>query len=380
MKKKNTRKPTAIKVTKKNKKKDNFVAISNKRTYGNALLGIKIYFEGSKPKKLKPDGTIGFGKNILEILKRKFPRFRWIITKDIDSISIERNIYRVRTSTRTLDKMFGEQIDRSKDVKTDIISAYFSKIYPTHFSSGTTTVYVPGTLANTLDPKIISNLSSDDKDAINKFLPDYIASESIGSVTELNAVAQIKTLKEIAEQLELEIDKGRSETWWQNYIKANILIIQQGYIKALDKINTAVGTTKYPDFSLITHDGYLDILEIKKPSTVLQKYDDGRDIYYWDSEISKAIIQTENYIQNVTNYATDIRSFILDKHKINLKVVRPRGIILAGDARKFTEQKQKDDFRLLSQANKNILFLTYDELLTRLTNYIRVLEEFNTKK
>lgn len=39
-------------------------------------------------------------------------------------------------------------------------------------------------------------------------------------------------------------------------------------------------------------------------------------------------------------------------------------------------EKQRDDFRLLSQGIKNITVLTYDELLTRLNNYIRVLEEF----
>ena len=41
----------------------------------------------------------------------------------------------------------------------------------------------------------------------------------------------------------------------------------------------------------------------------------------------------------------------------------------------FEDQKPKDDFRLLTQANKNITFVTYDELVTRLENYIEVLEK-----
>ena len=45
-----------------------------------------------------------------------------------------------------------------------------------------------------------------------------------------------------------------------------------------------------------------------------------------------------------------------------------------------TTQKQKDDFRLLSQSIKNIMFVTYDELLSRLSNYIGVLEKHSSQK
>jgi hypothetical protein len=144
-------------------------------------------------------------------------------------------------------------------------------------------------------------------------------------------------------------------------------------------MNVTIGNTKFPDFSLITHDNFLDILEIKKPATPLIKLDTSRDNFYWEPEISKAIIQTENYIENVSKHSDAIRSYILDSYKINLKVVRPRGIILAGNTADYGSQKQKDDFRLLTQSIKNITFVTYDELLTRLENYIEVLEKFSVK-
>jgi hypothetical protein len=73
-----------------------------------------------------------------------------------------------------------------------------------------------------------------------------------------------------------------------------------------------------------------------------------------------------------------VRSFILDQYKIDLKVVRPRGIILVGDARSLTSIKERNDLRLLSQGLKSISIVTYDELLTRLRNYIKVLEESRT--
>lgn len=373
------KKKSAVKKKKKavKPKKKDYVAITNKQMYGNAWLGTKIYFEDKKPKGLGKDGKLAFGKHILEILKRKFSNFRLIVTPETDSVTLERKIYRVRVSQKNFTSMYKEYMERSRDIKTDIVSGMFSRKHPKDFKEKEIQAYVPGSLAKIIDPSIVTRLSSGDKDAVNGFLPDYIASESLSAVNLIKAATQIKSLKELATDLEKQIDAGHSEGWWQVYIKKNILIIQQGYIQAIEKMNLNIGNTKFPDFSLITHDNYLDILEIKKPDTPLLKLDPSRGNYYWDTELAKAVIQTENYIESALHHASDVRGFILDNYKINMKVIRPRGIILAGDTRRFTEQKQGDDFRLLCQSTKNIVFVTYDELLGRLQNYIKVLEAYS---
>lgn len=368
-------KKSKTKATKTPKKNPGYVVVTSK-SYGNALKGARIYYEGKRPKALKNDGTIQFGKHILETLKKKFPKFRWIITPETDSITTEYNIVRVRTSLELLKRMNKENWDRSRDIKNDIVRRFFSIAFPLQFKSPTTPTYVPGTLAGLLHPQMIPKLSGADKEALSKFLPEYVAAEAVGTVQKLQASAQIESLKALAKSLEDEMDKSHPESWWQTFIKANILLMQQGYIKALEKLNVAIGDTKFPDFCLVTHDSYLDILEIKKPDTPLLKLDPSRGNYYFDPAMSKAVSQTENYIEQVTSKAADIRSYLLDKEKIDIKAVRPRGIILAGDARTFSDAKQRDDFRLLSQGIKNITVLTYDELLTRLKNYIGVLEQF----
>jgi hypothetical protein len=361
------------------KKVEKFVTVTNVRSYGNNLKGVKIYYEGKKPKGLKADGTISFGKAILELLKKTFTKYQWIITEDKDEITETYGITRFRTSIKTLAAMQKQSYDRGRDIKQDIIKKTFSIVYPQKFQFSQSIKYKPGDLALLLKENILSGLSTDDKNALNKFLPDYIAQEASSAVNLLKASTQIKTLKQIVADLRTEIKGNRSEPWWQDYIHKNILIIQQGYIHAIEKMNISIGNTKFPDFSLITHDGFLDILEIKRPNTELIQFDKSRNNYYWDSEISRAIIQVENYIENVLKFSDAVRTYIKDNFKIELKVVRPRGIILAGDSSIFTQQKQKDDFRLLSQATKNITFLTYDELATRLENYIGVLEKHSVK-
>ena len=98
-----------------------YVVVSN-RSYGNTLKDTKIYYEGKKPKGLNDDGRITFGKHILEAFTRKIKgRFRWIITPTTDSIKIERNIYRIRTSQKTLSQMNDALRDRTRDIKNDIV-------------------------------------------------------------------------------------------------------------------------------------------------------------------------------------------------------------------------------------------------------------------
>jgi hypothetical protein len=360
-------------------KRPDFVIVTN-RSYGSALKGAKIYFEGKKPNALKEDGRITFGKHILQIIRAKFgERARWIITTVTDSVDKEYGVVRVRTSLKLLNRMNKENWDRSRDIKNDIVQRFFSSAFPSQFTANATTTYVPNTLATLISLKMVPRLSMGDKEALNAFIPEYVASEAIGTVQKLQATAQIETLRALADNLQSEMARSHPESWWQAYIKSNILLMQQGYIKALDKLNVAIGNTKFPDFCLVTHDNYLDILEIKKPDTALLRIDAGRGNYYWDVEMSKAIIQTENYIEQVGVQSANLRSYLLDREQLDIKAVRPRGIILAGDARAFMEAKQRDDFRLLSQGIKAITVLTYDELFMRLKNYIVVLEKFADK-
>src|SRR5260370_18681250 len=164
--------PTAKKTTRKrvSKRKSrrprkDYVKVTN-ASYGKALRGTQIYWEGRRPSRLRDDGRINLGKNILEILGTQFDRFRWIITEDTNSITIERGIARVRTSQKLLSKMGSEQFDRSRDIKNDIIRKFFSNHFSDFFKEAATPVYVPGTISKTISVDIIPRLSSQDKEAL----------------------------------------------------------------------------------------------------------------------------------------------------------------------------------------------------------------------
>lgn len=359
-------------------KKLRFIEITNKN-YGKALQGVKVYYEGERPLKLKDDGTFTLCKNILEILKQNFPNFKLIITSEEISIKKVRNCFEVRVNQKLLNKMYSVSINSYKDLKEDIIKNELSSYVPdgTQFQKKK---YIPGKLSLILNEEIIENLNQADRKSLDFFIPKYLSKNGEVLLPVIKAKTQITTLKKISLEIKKNLSSSKSESWWQTYISKNILLIQQGYIFCIEKLNVAIGDTKYPDFILITHDSFLEIMEIKKPQTNLMKLDQGRNNYYWDVEISKAICQVENYIDLITREADRIRNYIRDEYGIDINVVRPRAIILAGNSSQLTTKKSKEDYRLLSQSNKNISFLTYDELANRLHNYITVLENHSEKK
>jgi len=169
-----------------------------------------------------------------------------------------------------------------------------------------------------------------------------------------------------------------SEADWQRFLQKYILLFNTSYVNTIEKLSVDL-RGKYPDFLLVNVYGYLDIYEIKKPGTNLLKHDDGRDNYYWDSEVSKAISQTEKYIQQLIKNDLEVRSIVKEKYGFDVKAVRPRGFIVVGNSKQLENSKMNDDFRLLAASLKNVDIILYDELLTGLENLLGRLKKRKTK-
>lgn len=370
-------------MVKKKKIKLSHIKISNKQ-YGEKLFGFKIFYEGKKYKKLKVDGSFQFGKNIIELFEKKYgglKNIKIILSESNNKIECKRGIFNIYLSHKFLNKISSVKFEFDRETKEKILNIYLPQYYPEEFAKNIETNYLTykkGDIGNILTAdNIYSLLSGEDKEKLNKFIPEYIKKEKIYDPKLFKSEIELKTLEDILKEFEKELSGNHTENWWQEYLDKHILIIQQGYIEKIVKLNVALGNTKYPDFMLITHDGYIDILEIKKPNTNLLKLDSGRDNYYYDVEISKAIIQVENYIEYITNNSNTLRSYIKDNFNIDLKIIRPRGFVLAGIAN-FTKQKEKDDFRLLCQSLRNISIITYDEMENRLSNHISIIKKYSS--
>ena len=116
---------------------------------------------------------------------------------------------------------------------------------------------------------------------------------------------------------------------------------------------------------LIDAYGYLDVYEIKKPQTTLLIWDSGRKNFYWHSELAKAITQTEKYMSSVARHRFELEDKLRRK-KVEARIVRPRGYIIAGRRSDLSKDGMQEDFRVLNDSLKNVDVICFDDLLDNL--------------
>lgn len=164
------------------------------------------------------------------------------------------------------------------------------------------------------------------------------------------------------------------EKQWQEKIQNILQLLYPKYICCAREIKFyGEKKDKQPDFLLVDANGFVDILEIKKADIrMLTQY---RNNYVVTREISGAIQQIEKYVfcLNSSDKAKECVSKKLTKflpERVEVKIVNPQGILLAGRSNEFTNEQQKD-FELIKRQYKHVAdIMTYDDLVQRLENII----------
>ncbi len=175
-------------------------------------------------------------------------------------------------------------------------------------------------------------------------------------------------LDHVIKEFETNLSKSTlKEERWQKFLKEKVFRFIANYITSIEKQNVSISVS-YPDFVMVDVYGFIDIFEIKKHDAKLLAFDKSHENYYWKPEAAQAISQIENYIDEVFRNSDEYVKAVKRKKHINIRVVRPRGYIIAGTSKQFNGEKESEDFRKLSNSLKNINFILYDELLERLKN------------
>ncbi len=174
------------------------------------------------------------------------------------------------------------------------------------------------------------------------------------------------------------IRTDQSASRWQEFLKENILALQQGYISLIPKAKLGALGSGSPDFFLITHDGYVDILEIKTPATPLLSTNPDDHSDCWSPEVAAAIAQVEKRLEVVAESGEKLRAKVKEGYGIELPLIKPRAVIFAGNSAQL-KGKQQEAFGQLTQGLQHVSVVTYDELLTRLQNQITVLRGMSGK-
>ena len=174
------------------------------------------------------------------------------------------------------------------------------------------------------------------------------------------------------------IDGKLNESIWQKKIRNILQLLYPKYILCTPEVTFkgVDGYDKRPDFLLVDVNGFIDILEIKRPDVqVLTKQASYRNNYVPVREFAGAIQQIEKYIyclNSINDKEATVLKVLSEKlpESVIPQVVNPQGILLLGRSKDFNQQ-QKRDFELIKRQYKNIAdIMTYDELVSRLRNIV----------
>lgn len=181
---------------------------------------------------------------------------------------------------------------------------------------------------------------------------------------------------ELVEQIKrnsslIEYKAGQPEKIFQNWIEKNI-----SWIFGIDYIQKyharVIGLHSEADLIMESIDGFLDLIELKRPShNIFGPIDSSHKSYYPSTDLAKVIGQSLHYLQEMDNM-----KLMLEK-EYSAKVIRPRIKIIIGRTNNFTEA-QFNALRMLNSQLSHLEIISYDSLLKYGEKMIAMLSEEKT--
>ena len=163
--------------------------------------------------------------------------------------------------------------------------------------------------------------------------------------------------------LEFEQMLGQNflEGKWQQWFQSNSWVLGSQFVRILDE--RQIDTQHISDFLMEAYDGFLDVVEIKRPEGGVNFWSAAMDHenYVPSTDLTKAITQASRYIYEVEREANSVKFL---ERVGGVKTVKPRCILVFGRSNDWNE-KQAEAYRILNASFHNLTVLTYDHVLAR---------------
>jgi hypothetical protein len=193
--------------------------------------------------------------------------------------------------------------------------------------------------------------------AKNNILTDDLIA-GLQNQVRINAVQEFDTL----------LGKNVVEQKWQEWFKRNDWVLGSEFVRILDE--REIDTTNIADYLMQAYDGFLDIVEIKRPEGSLRFWADGKDHgnYVQSSDLTKAVTQATKYIYEIEREANSVKFL---ERVGNVKTIKPRCIVIFGRSNDWNDE-QKEAFRILNSSFHNLTIMTYDHVLQRAKRILEI--------
>lgn len=222
------------------------------------------------------------------------------------------------------------------------------------------------------------------KQGVNKYIPitqqsdpsniekvfDFIAKNNI-SQDDLIAGLQYRTRLKAIEEFETMLNKNLIEQKWQEWFKKNDWVLGSEFVRVLD--DREIDSENITDYLMQAYDGFLDIIEIKRPDGSLKFWADSRDHknHIPSLDLVKAITQATKYIYEVEREANSVKFL---ERVGNVKTIKPRCVLIYGRSYSW-DDTQKEAYRILNSSYHNLTVMTYDHVLARAKRIVGLVEE-----
>jgi hypothetical protein len=233
--------------------------------------------------------------------------------------------------------------------------------------------YIP--LNEKFDQKSIEHLRAifDNPDKQNVL--DFIAKNNILTddlIAGLQNQARINAVREF----ETMLGQNLVEQKWQEWLKRNDWVLGSEFVRILDE--REIDTANITDYLMQAYDGFLDIVEIKRPEGSLQFWAHGQDHgnYVPSSDLTKAVMQATKYIYEVERESNSVKFL---ERVGNVKTIKPRCILIFGRSNDWNDG-QKEAYRILNSSYHNLAIMTYDHVLRRAKRILGIDEPEETNQ
>lgn len=162
-------------------------------------------------------------------------------------------------------------------------------------------------------------------------------------------------------EFEQMLGQNLLEGKWQQWFQSNSWVLGSQFVRILDERH--IDTQHISDFLMEAYDGFLDVVEIKRPEGGVNFWSATMDHgnYVPSTDLTKAISQASRYIYEVEREANSVKFL---ERVGGVKTVKPRCILVFGRSNDWNE-KQAEAYRILNASFHNLTVLTYDHVLAR---------------
>ena len=184
----------------------------------------------------------------------------------------------------------------------------------------------------------------------NDLIPDELAA----------GLAQAKRARAVNE-FERMLDEDLLEAPWQKWFQENSWVLGSEFVRILDERH--IDTRRISDFLMEAYDGFLDVVEIKRPGGGMSFWSAAMDHgnHVPSSDLIKATTQASRYIYEVEREANSVKFL---ERVGGVKTVKPRCILVFGRSAGWSAE-QAEAYRIFNASFHNLTTLTYDHVLAR---------------